>query len=336
VVATAVIGSDTRRDGEVVLVRDAEPLHHRIATLWLALAIAALATVALSVVAAMLLARWIGRPLRGLENTAARMGRGEVSARTDTTSGPPEVRNLSSTFNEMAQRIASLLEGQRAITADVSHQLRTPLAALRLRLELLAEDAPDDVASELLGALGEIARLNRLLDGLLAVARAEEAPSEPEAVDTAALLNGRLDLWQPVAADKSVTLTTSTADAWVLATPGHLEQILDNLIANSLDALQSGGHVDVSATTEDGCVVLAVCDDGPGMTMKSRESAFTRFDTDRAGRNAGLGLAIVARLVASDHGTIALGETPGGGLSAVIKLPSAGTPPDWAGAERHR
>ena len=323
IVVAATIGAPAHPDGTVVLVRGAEPLDHRIRALWLALAVAAAVTVGLGTVIAAGLARWIGRPLRGLATAATRMGHGDIAVRTDTSLGPPEVRTVASAFNEMAQRVGALLDTQRTMTADVSHQLRTPLVALRLRLELLAEDSPANVQSELTDALREIGRLNRLLDGLLAVARVEESTAEPTAVDVSEIVVERVEMWQPLAAERGIELAATVDAAIAVVTAGHLEQILDNLIANAMDAVTPGGHVTVSVERIGRDVVLTVADDGPGMSAHRRATAFARFDSDRSGRNAGLGLAIVARLVAADHGVVALEEAAGGGLAAVIRLPSA-------------
>ncbi|MDQ1748144.1 MAG: hypothetical protein QOD07_2407 [Frankiaceae bacterium] len=322
VVVTATIGGATHPDGTVVLVRGAEPLDHRIHALWLALAVAAAVTLGLGAVIAVGLARWIGRPLRGLAAAATQMGRGDVGVRTDATMGPPEVRTVAAAFNEMSQRVGALLDSQRTMTADVSHQLRTPLAALRLRLELLAEDSPTNVQSELADALREIGRLNRLLDGLLAVARAEEHVAEPTELDVSGVVAERIETWQPLAAERDIELTSAAEPAVALVTPGHLEQVLDNLIANAMDALAAGGHVTVSVRQHEKDVVLTVADDGPGMASHRRAAAFARFDSDRSGGNAGLGLAIVARLVAADRGSVVLEEAPGGGLAALVRLAS--------------
>lgn len=335
VVSSATVG-ETSPAGTVVLVRDAESLDHRIFTLWLGLAAAASVALAVGALLAGTLARWIGRPLRDLRAAAVRMGEGDVGARTREPDGPPEVRAVATAFNEMAGRIGSLLSSQRIMTLHVSHQLRTPLAALRLRLELLADDAPEELRVELHGALREIARLSRLADGLLAVARAEEVTSRPDVVDIAALVSERVDLWQPVAQDRGVTLAARTSFARARATPGHVEQVLDNLIANALDALGPGHSVRLSAYAEGAETVLSVADDGPGMPEERRETAFAPFVSDRSSpTKTGLGLAIVARLVAGDHGTTTLEQTAGGGLTAVVRLPTAaGTPTAPSAAAR--
>ena len=210
--------------------------------------------------------------------------------------------------------------------ADVSHQLRTPLAALRLRLDLLAADTAQsdpDTAQELAGALEELARLSRLVDGLLAVARAENVVPVPTAVDVTEVASERFVAWHPVAEDRDITLETLTPErsavlAWM--GEGHLEQMLDNLIANALEALEPGGHVTVTTSATTAGAQIVVADDGPGMSAEDRERAFLRFTTSNP-NGTGLGLAIVHRLVTSNGGTARLAETPGGGLTAVLDFP---------------
>ena len=323
IVVTAAVGSPTRPDGTVVLVRNADPLNRRVHALWLALATAAMVTVGLGAVLAAGLARWIGHPLRDLRAAATVMGHGDLSRRTDVQTGPPEVRAVATAFNEMAERLTVLMDSQRNMTADVSHQLRTPLAALQLRLELLADDAEEPAATDLTDALREVARLNRLLDGLLAVARAEGSTSEPAPVDVSDVVTERVDMWQPLAQERDVALSATMEPAVALVTPGHLEQVLDNLIANAMDALAPGDEVNVSVELSRGEVLLTVADNGPGMSATRRASAFDRFETDQSGRKSGLGLAIINRLVSTDRGDISLEETAGGGLTAIVRLRAA-------------
>jgi signal transduction histidine kinase len=239
------------------------------------------------------------------------------------------------------------------VIADVSHQLRTPLAALRLRLDLLAADPdpdPETTGHELAGALEELARLSRLVDGLLAVARAENVVPVPAAVDVADVARERVVAWHPVADDRGIVLEAGEAgrDAgrgggWGTRSPvlawmgeGHLEQVLDNLIANALDALSAGGHVTVTTTATTAGARISVADDGPGMSAEDRERAFLRFTTSNP-NGTGLGLAIVHRLVTSNGGTAKLTETPGGGLTAILEFPGVPAPtntgPNNTGAE---
>jgi signal transduction histidine kinase len=249
-------------------------------------------------------------------------------------SGPPELRRLATTFNTMAGRLEALVHGNRAVIADVSHQLRTPLAALRLRLDLLTADTAQsdpDTAHELAGALEELARLSRLVDGLLAVARAENVVPVPVAVDVSEVATERVAAWHPVADDRGIALsyTGGTAMAWI--GEGHLEQILDNLIANALEAVSAGNQVTVTALATASGGQVIVSDNGPGMNAEDRERAFLRFSTSNP-NGTGLGLAIVHRLVTSNGGTANLTQTPGGGLTVTLDFPGVPAANAFAGS----
>ena len=315
--------------GVVVLSRSSAELDERVGVLWAWLAAVGLAVLGAAAVAAIALARWVSRPLNTLDAAAQRLGSGALDTRSSAGHGPPEVRRLARNFNGMAGRLESLVHGNRATMADVSHQLRTPLAALRLRLDVLTQDADPDMAEELAGAQHEIARLSHLVDGLLALARAENVLVEPVSVRVDQVIRDRAAAWRPVAEERGVDLRPSgNGPVPAMLGEGHLEQILDNLLANALDAVPSGGRVEVSAAADGDGAQVMVSDDGPGMTSHQQEMAFRRFVSSTPG-GAGLGLAIVHRLVTSNGGSAALSDTPGGGLTVVVTLPAE--PPERAG-----
>ena len=316
--------------GATAVQRAARPLNDQIASLWLGLGLTGLAAIILATTLSLALARWVGRPLRRLDATANRLGAGELTVRASTLMGPPETRHLAGTFNDMAGRLEALVGSHRTLVADISHQLRTPLAALRLRLELLHDDVDPAAAGELDGALEEIARLSRLVDGLLAVARAENTQPAPVTVDLTSLVRERAAIWSPLAQERHIQLLTSPGQASVAATPGHLEQVLDNLLANALDVTPSDGQITISVRRNDERVRLEVIDSGPGMTPAQRDQAFRRFwsqPADSPSRDStsssGLGLAIVHRLITVDGGTIQLTNNPGPGLRVQIDLHAA-------------
>jgi signal transduction histidine kinase len=314
--------------GVLVLARPTGTLENRLRMLWAWLIVVAAAGLLTAALVAVMFARWVGRPLSDLDAAAQRLGGGALDTRSATGHGPPEVRRLAVTFNTMAGRLETLVHGNRAMMADVSHQLRTPLAALRLRLDLLAQDADQATAHELTAAQGEITRLSRLVDGLLAVARAENVVTKPVEVAADTVIQDRAAAWRPVAEERGVGLTTECPGP-VRASlgDGHLEQIVDNLLANALDAVPPGGQVKVTAMAAGQEARVIVADDGPGMSQQQQQAAFRRF-AGSSPAGAGLGLAIVHRLVTSNGGSVALSDTPGGGLTVTVDLP--GGPPDRA------
>lgn len=319
-----VSGHSEKVAGAIMLSRPLAPLHDRIMRLWMRLALIAVIAVAVAVALALALARWTGRPLRDLETAAEALGAGDLTARADPPKQPAEIRRVADRFNVMAARLEGLIHDHRTMLADVSHQLRTPLAALRLRMELLAAENADQgtAEDEFDAALDELSRLTLLVNGLLTAARAENVTDAPEPVAMARLLGERVTAWQPVAAERDIELSLGTnGEVMALAVPGHLEQVIDNLVDNALTATPPGGHVRLGVRRTGHRTCVTVVDDGPGMDAAAMAEAFHRFRTsDPAG--TGLGLAIVHRLVTAAGGTVTLSDTPGGGLTVSLDLPS--------------
>ena len=293
----------------------------RIHRYWTVLAVIAAVVLAVAATVAAVLARWVTRPLDRLEQAADAVGRGDLSTRAPAQ-GPPEVRRLAETFNSMAAELDALLSSQDAFVADASHQLRTPLAALRLRLENLEPDVMDPGKEDLSGALREVERLSALVDGLLTLARADRAHSAPSSISLGPLVEKRAEAWSALAAESDVGLRLELeSDVAALATPGRVEQVLDNLLANAIDASPGGATITVATCTANGWVELRVADEGPGLSETERSRAFDRFWRAHEGRDGfGLGLAIVRRLTAADGGDVELRAGSPGGLEAVVRL----------------
>lgn len=330
VLAAAPVIADGTTRGVVVVSRPDESVEARVARLWTVLGAVALAALVLSAGLAIGAARWVGRPLRRLDAIAQRWSEGSLHERADPTIGPPEVREVAAALNVMAGRLDTLVHASRAVVADVSHQLRTPLAAMRLRLELVRDEiartpAAAQTEDDVVVSLAEIDRLSRLVDGLLAVARAEGADLQSQPVDVTAVVRDRLQAWQPVASERHVTVTADLPSTTVVAsaTPGHLEQILDNLLDNALEAVADGGRIDMVVRRDDERVGVDVHDDGAGMTDQLRQNAFRRFASGREGSGTGLGLAVVHRLVTADGGDVSLDSRPGDGTLVTVWLPAA-------------
>jgi signal transduction histidine kinase len=268
-----------------------------------------------------LLARSVAGPLRRVERAAADMGRGNLGARAPET-GPPEVRELARSFNETAAKLETLLHSQEQFVADASHELRTPLTALRLRLENLEKDLTPEGRESLEAAVEEADRLNSMVEDLLALARADAAEAPAERVDLAELVLGRAQAWEAYAAERGVDVVAEPDGRPVArAGRGRLEQVLDNLLSNALEASPSGTTVWLRTAQTGDIVAVHVVDEGPGMTKLERERAFDRFWRGRRGSSgSGLGLAIVKRLVEADDGEVKLREAPGGGIDAVVRL----------------
>jgi signal transduction histidine kinase len=311
--------------GAVRITYPMSEVNGRIHRYWTALALIAAVVLAVVASVAFVLSRWVVRPLEKLESVAERVGKGDLQVRSGLE-GPPEVRRLAETFNAMVSQLDVLVHSQDEFVADASHQLRTPMTALRLRLENMQRDAEPESARELGSALAEVERLSDLVDALLALAHADRALPAPRPVDLDRLVADRCDAWSAIAAEKGVTIDTrQEARHAPLATPGRLEQVLDNLIANALDATPSGSRIAIRTIDVGPTVAIHVEDEGPGMSAAQRERAFDRFWSGGETDGFGLGLAIVYRLVRNDGGTVALENLPGGGLDVTVSLPAGPT-----------
>jgi len=288
----------------------------RIVHYWLMLAAIAAVVLAAATLVGVRLARFVTGPLRGLERAAAAVGAGDLNVRAPQSEGPPEVRSLARVFNETVTKLEQLLRSQSEFVADASHELRTPLTALRLRLE----------SGDVDNALPEVERLGDLVEGLLALARADAVGESTAVIDAAAVARERADHWRDLAEERGIALAAHAAagGAFVRAAPERLVQVVDNLLANALDAAPHGSTVTVTVQDERPWVELRVRDHGPGLSAEERVRAFDRFWRGRrGGGGSGLGLAIVRRLVEADGGAVELVEAPGGGLEAVVRLRSA-------------
>ena len=313
--------------GAVLLELPAAANLARISQLHVALVVFSLAVLALAGLLGIVVARSVARPLDALAAGVDRLGRDDLRARVPEQAGPPELRTLAARFNQMAARLDALVGAQARFVADASHQLRSPLTALRLRLENLEGTIPPATAASL---DAEVGRLSRIVDGLLALGRAEAAPAAFEVVQVTDVVAGRVEAWDAYADERTVTLALATGDVLWQAplVPGDLDQLLDNLLANALQVAPAGSRVVVSLVPVDGDaggVALHVVDQGPGMTDDERRHAFDRFwqGSRATSGSSGLGLAVVAQLARRNGLGVELAPVSPTGLDAVVTVPAA-------------
>jgi signal transduction histidine kinase len=284
-------------------------------------------------VAAIFMASTVTGPLSRLERSTDTVAAGDLTTRADEHDGPPEVRRLARSFNTMTGQVDQLLQQQRSFAGDASHQLRTPLTGLRLQLERAGEllDRDVDAARARIEAAGEeTERLQRLVDGLLLLARSERSNMAASRVDVSSIVTERVETWAPLADERGITIRCAVqSGVQGLAVPQALEQIVDNLLDNAIGIVPDGSAIDVSvigptATDPGGCIVT-VADRGPGMTDDQLAHAFDRFwrAPDAPHEGSGLGLAIVDHLARAGGGSVSLGRRDGGGLVATLRLRTA-------------
>ncbi len=263
----------------------------------------------------------VTRRLRRLQETTIAFAHGDLTQRADASRGASELRALSTSFNEMAERLQGLISQQRTFAADASHQLRTPLTALRLRLERahdLIEEDPQGAAERLAAAEVETDRLSNIIEGLLLLSRSEATATVLESQNLAAITRDRVAHWQPLAQEAKVKLRfEGPINLVVTAVPSALEQIIDNFIDNALTVSPSGSKIIIRLVSAGSKATVHVLDEGPGLSEEECVRAFDRFW--RAGsdsQGSGLGLAIVAQLSRASGGSAKLSPRTPRGLDA--------------------
>jgi signal transduction histidine kinase len=323
---TAVpVTNNGRVAGAVRVTQDLAAVHDRIRRGVLALiAIGAFALV-LGLALAWFLAGSLSRPLRNLAATARRVEGGDLQARAEVT-GATEQREVSAAFNDMADRLETVLAAQREFVANASHQLRTPLTGLRLRLESAHAKAGPDAGRELEAAELEVERLARLLTSLLTLAReGDQPPARPVSVAHAA--ERAYERWAATAEQDGRELElTGDGDATIAASEEDLAILLDNLIENALRYSPTRVELDWGGDGDE--VWLAVLDEGPGLAPGEETSLFDRFARGSAGSakpGTGLGLAIVQTLARRWRGDATLANRLEGGTRAEVRFPAAAT-----------
>jgi two-component system, OmpR family, sensor kinase len=277
----------------------------------------------LGLLAGGVIARHVARPLRRLETAARRLAGGDLDTRANVE-GSSEQRSLSASFNEMAARVERMIRAQREFVADASHQLRTPLAGLRLRLEEARAAAGDaGVRAELDAGTAEVDRLAAIVDELLVLSRAGDRELQGEAVELSDAVARAVERWRTTADARGIALEARCdrlATAWCAGV--DLDRALDALIENAV--LYSPAHGVVTIAVENGRI--EVRDRGPGLAPGEDELVFERFHRGSAGRQGpagtGLGLAIARSLARAWNGDARLANRPGGGAVGVLEFPA--------------
>lgn len=323
------VASQGEVHGVVRITLPSSAVDDRVLDTWLRLGALSLVVLATVGGVGLILARGVTRPVRQVEEAARRLAAGDLHARAGEVRGAPELADLARQFDATAERLEQVVEAQRRFVADASHQLRTPLAALRLRLETLDPDEQD--APRVAAALAETDRLSRLVQSLLEIARSEAGHILLADVDLAAVAANRAEVWGPVAERSGVALVLEAPGPVVArAVDGGVEQILDNLVSNAVHVSSTGDRITVRVAADDdgGGATIEVIDQGPGMTEEQRAQATARFwrPPGAARGGSGLGLAIVDGLALAGGGDLRLEDGPGGrGLRAVVRFaPPAG------------
>ena len=342
VALTRSLGPTTGVLGVLVLDASVTAAARDVAATWLTVLTGAGLSVVVVAVAARAVSGWLLRPLLALDAAVHEVTSGHEGAQVDHPTGPGEVRRLASSFNTMSAAVATSAAEQRRLVADAAHQLRNPLAALRLRVDVLALRLPDHLQRESEQVGDELARLEGLLGGLDALASADAAAGAADGprsgpVDVVAVVRERTLAWRAAARARGIRLdglevpeTPEVPDAGptvVLLPAGHLEQVLDVVIDNAVRHAGPGSRLGWSLDGDGGDAVwLRARDDGPGLDAQHRGRATSRFWRGPGqGAGSGLGLSIATTLLEAHGGRLLLEPARPRGLVVALRLP-AGAP----------
>jgi len=272
-------------------------------------------------VAAWFGARWLSAPMRGLadasEGLSNALADGRPTPLLDEHRGTLEVRQTAHVFNAMAQRLRAQFDAQSLLMAAISHDLRTPLARLRIRLETMDEQ------KQAQRCVDDVHEMDALIGSVLEMMRESHSRGERQRVDLAALAQSMVD--DLAEQNHPVQLAGDAPTAIVLAQPAALKRVLGNLIGN---ALRYGGSAAVSVSTQSHEVQVCIDDTGPGIAADKLEAVFQPFyrlesSRSRSTGGTGLGLYIARDLAQREGGRLALSNRSGGGLRAELVLPLA-------------
>jgi signal transduction histidine kinase len=268
---------------------------------------------------AALLATRLTRPVQRLGEVARRFGNGDLDARAEQDP-VRELDELSASFNTMAAALATNVKAQQEFAANASHQFKTPLTGLQLRLESIANGADVDAPAEARRAMADVARLKALTEDLLELAHASAPPTSREIVDLGALAAIVTERWTETARRHNKQLQVNVSDtAHVRADSEDLEHLLDNLIDNAVRYSDNGATIVVDVRRN----VMTVSDNGPGIPVDEQAHIFERFYRGRNARSTasgtGLGLPVVVAIAARWGGNVRL--IPAAGTRIAVSLP---------------
>ena len=324
IMATAVpIQDEERLLGAVRITRSVQGVNDNIRNITFGLAAIGTAALAAGMLLAFGLAGSLSRPLTRLAAAAKRLGHGDLSARAGDVGGAREVEELGQSFDEMADRLERSAQAQREFVANASHQLRTPLTAMRLRLEGAIAEAPNDAVRQRLEAAElEVDRLSGIVDRLLMMAREIEEGTSAN-VDLSQAVDRAVLRWNERAGQRDSTVVAQGDGGAARVDPTDLDQILDNLLDNATS--YAPGEVTIESGDSNGQVFVAVRDRGPGIAPEDLARVAERFYRGRGvpSGGSGLGLAIARQLVEKWGGTLNVESALGEGTRVEVHLEGA-------------
>ena len=290
---------------------------------------AGIGAAALGILLVWLLSRRTLAPLQGLGATARRLGEGDLSQRA-ATDGPSEIRDLARNFNIMAEGLEEAERHRRNLTADVAHELRTPLSNIQGYLEAMRDGLVEPTTETIDTIHGQAVHLSRLVEDLRLLAQVEAGALQLSAVtvDLADLLHTSVEAVRLRAESREISVGLDVEDSLpeIEIDPTRISQVIGILLDNAINHTPEGGSVGISCRILDNAIEITASDTGPGISDDDLPLVFERFyrtdpSRDRATGGAGLGLTIARRLVEAHGGTLEVSSEPGEGSTFTVRLP---------------
>jgi two-component system, OmpR family, sensor histidine kinase ChvG len=289
-------------------------------------------SVATAIVLSLLVSATITVPIRRLRDQAHAIldPRGRLLGGIVASRARDEVGELSRSLGELTARLQRRVGQMESFASDVSHEFKNPLASIRSAAEIANSSRdPEERRAMLSMVLEDVSRMERLLTGVREISRIDSGSVDEEsgaAVDVRQIAERVVSAARRRSNGNAVTFVVEGAGARAWVPPGRLEQVVENLVDNAAGFSPPGGVVRVTVETADGCAILRVRDNGPGIPLEHRERIFDRFFSfrprEKKGAHAGLGLSIVKAIAESHGGTIAVDNQTAGGASVEVRFPA--------------
>ena len=272
------------------------------------------------------LSRSLTHPLRQVVAATRKLAAGDLTTRVEVGARgrDDEVGELARQFDRMAERLEHLITTRTELFRNISHELRSPLARIRIAIEL-ARRKPDELDDQLGRIEQESDHLELLTRHALSLAHLDESPHETELqeIDLVEIVEGVAQdaSYEASAKGKTVMWEAGDKGSIVRANPDLLHSAVENVVRNALRHTPEGTQVEISLKAKNGIAHLQVTDDGPGVPGRDLQTIFEPFQHGRRGKGTGVGLAITQRVVSHLNGHVSARNNPGGGLSVELELP---------------
>ena len=329
--STASLIASSQVVGVLVLVSSVQDMMQNLHTLQDNMVLIFVVVAAAAIIAGMIFSSVITRPIGALTGVIRQMGKGDFAVRVPVK-GSSEIKHLASAFNSMSEKLETLDQSRNEFVSNASHELKTPLATMKIMLESLIypPDMPADLRTEFLSDVNaEIDRLSAIISDLLVLVQADAQTMKllREKMSFAALVKETVHRLQPMADKRGQSITLTLSDGGdMYADKSKLRQVIYNLLDNAIKYTQDGGAIELQTLRSGRDLLFVVSDNGPGIKPEHLTHIFDRFyrvdkARSRESGGTGLGLSIVRQIVTLHGGTIRAESAEGEGTSFIVELP---------------